>query len=56
MIYVVLECARPQFKGDSYCDDENNNAACDWDGGDCCGDDVSTVYCTTCECLEELEG
>ena len=22
--------------GDSYCDAENNNAACDYDGGDCC--------------------
>ena len=25
------------WKGDSYCDDKNNNEACDWDGGDCCG-------------------
>ena len=22
--------------GDNYCDDENNNAACQFDGGDCC--------------------
>ena len=21
---------------DAFCDDENNNAACDFDGGDCC--------------------
>ena len=23
-------------KGDGFCDGINNNAACDWDGGDCC--------------------
>ena len=59
MIYNVLcqvECAVPQFKGDTYCDDQNNNAGCDWDGGDCCGEEVSTLYCTVCECLEESEG
>ena len=22
--------------GDNYCDDRNNNAACNFDGGDCC--------------------
>ena len=22
--------------GDDYCDDGNNNAACNFDGGDCC--------------------
>ena len=22
--------------GDDYCDDVNNNAACQYDGGDCC--------------------
>ena len=36
--------------------DQNNNAGCDWDGGDCCGEEVSTLYCTVCECLEESEG
>ena len=29
-------CAKPKFKGDGNCDDANNNAACDYDGGDCC--------------------
>ncbi len=29
-------CAVEQFKGDGYCDDGNNVAACDFDGGDCC--------------------
>ena len=38
--------------GDSYCDDENNNEGCNWDGGDCCGDSVNTMYCSVCACLE----
>ena len=39
--------------GDGYCDDENNNAGCGFDGGDCCGSDVKTAYCSVCQCLGE---
>lgn len=28
---------------DGYCDKACNNSACDWDGGDCLGKDISTV-------------
>ena len=45
-------CGSPNYKGDNYCDDENNNCGCEWDGGDCCGNDVSTQYCSLCECLD----
>ena len=45
-------CDKPLWKGDNSCDDENNNAGCDWDGGDCCGDNVDKQYCTACECLD----
>ena len=38
--------------GDDYCDDENNNEECTYDGGDCCGDNVKTDYCTICKCHE----
>ena len=31
--------------GDNWCDDENNNAACNYDGGDCCKDTLQW-YCT----------
>ena len=48
-------CGCPQWKGDNFCDDENNNAGCEWDGGDCCGDDVNTQYCSACECLDPNE-
>ena len=38
--------------GDGYCDDINNNLDCTYDGGDCCGSNVNTQYCTDCQCLE----
>ena len=38
--------------GDAYCDDSNNNVGCNFDGGDCCGSNVNTDYCTECLCLE----
>ena len=34
------------------CDDGNNNCACDWDGGDCCGAGKSYNYCDKCECAD----
>merc|ERR1712088_763276 len=49
-------CGSPQWLGDNYCDDENNNAGCGYDGGDCCGDDVNTQYCSACECLDPSGG
>ena len=39
--------------GDGECDDENNNAACGYDGGDCCGPYVYTADCSECQCLGE---
>ena len=29
------KCPVPRWMGDGYCDDENNNIECNWDGGDC---------------------
>merc|ERR1711971_825142 len=29
-------CGSPQWANDQWCDDENNNADCNWDGGACC--------------------
>ena len=45
-------CEKPGWHADGYCDDENNNEACFFDGGDCCGSNVNTQYCTECQCLE----
>ena len=30
----------------------NNNAECNYDGGDCCGANVDTTYCDDCQCLD----
>ena len=46
-------CESPSYYADGYCDDINNNQACFFDGGDCCGSNVNTQYCTECLCLEE---
>ena len=40
--------------GDGHCDDQNNNAECNFDGGDCCGSNVNTTYCISCECKENF--
>ena len=45
-------CKFPNYQGDNWCDDDNNNPGCNYDGGDCCGDNVKTDYCDACECLE----
>ena len=39
------------FVEDYFCNDETNNAACNYDGGDCCGSCVLRDYCSDCECL-----
>ena len=41
-------CAVPWWQGDQICDDENNNAECNWDGGDCCNNDFPlwNIWCT----------
>ena len=53
--YCIPACSSPSphWIGDGSCDDENNVAECGFDGGDCCGPDVNTQYCSECECLEE---
>ena len=50
--YFIDACGSPQWFKDGYCDDDNNNAQCGWDGGDCCGNNVNTQYCTDCSCLD----
>ena len=45
------ECLE-NYIGDNFCDDNNNNAKCGFDGGDCCGSSVDTTYCTECMCKE----
>ena len=32
------------------CNDETNNADCNYDGGDCCLSDIKTSNCLECAC------
>ena len=40
----------PYRIGNGYCNDNTNNESCSYDGGDCCGPNVDTQYCTECIC------
>ena len=42
----------PSWIADNYCDDVNNNVECSYDGGDCCGCNVDTTWCSVCACLD----
>ena len=48
------DCGSPNWANDEYCDDENNNAGCNFDGGACCNNNIAgwNNYCTKCQCLE----
>ena len=41
--------------GNGYCDDVTNNGGCDFDGGDCCGDNVDMQHCAECICYAVLD-
>ena len=47
----IDNCPNSQWTGDGFCDDPNNNLECNYDGGDCCGSNVNTQFCTDCLCL-----
>merc|ERR1712100_589543 len=50
------KCGAKAYKGDGNCDDNNNNAGCAFNGGDCCaisvGGPVKKDYCTECKCKD----
>lgn len=50
---TVEKCELYVFKGNGLCDDVNNIAECDFDGGDCCGNQVQRGQCQSCQCLDE---
>ena len=53
--YFIVKCIA-SWKKDGYCDDVNNHAGCEFDGGDCCLKPVKTNYCKKCECLQNTSG
>ena len=40
-----------EYIGDGFCNDVTNIPECRYDGGDCCGDNINTAYCSACQCL-----
>ena len=44
-------CLVEPLVGDGYCDDEANNAECDYDLDDCCQLESDRNSCTNCTCL-----
>ena len=40
----------PSVVGDGFCNDETNNENCNYDGGDCCGYNINTDFCSDCKC------
>jgi hypothetical protein len=50
-----LTCLASHFlTGNGFCNDEANNAECNFDGGDCCGSCVNTEFCIECICLGNI--
>ena len=47
-------CGSPEYAEDESCDDENNNAGCNWDDGACCDNDYPwwDYWCEDCKCLD----
>ena len=54
-MFFFVGCNEPLWYNDLYCDDINNNEACGFDGGDCCGEYVLHYYCTECICYEDYD-
>ena len=49
-----FHCDGPEeFISDGYCNDETNNADCNYDGGDCCGGCANIDHCLNCVCYAE---
>ena len=54
MHFKILDGGKLEWKGDGFCDDMNNNEACDFDDRDCCGINVNKKYCWECKCLSRF--
>lgn len=58
--HCTKTCTMKRHIGDGYCDDENNNCACGYDGGDCCAASKpnkkkfkpNKAECTECLCVD----
>ena len=48
--FLHSDCSNPEVLGNGYCNDETNNADCNYDGGDCCLSSPITDLCSECAC------
>ena len=47
---LVPGCDNVALVGNGFCNDETNNADCNYDGGDCCVVNPNTIACSECGC------
>ena len=52
-ISISKDCSNGALLGNGVCNDETNNAECNFDGGDCCGECINTTNCSQCVCHAE---
>ena len=50
ILLCSADCSHSFLIGDGMCNDETNNADCNYDGGDCCLSDIKTNKCLECAC------
>ena len=43
-------CEYPHFINNGYCEDFSNTEECEFDGGDCCLEEIITTSCEVCMC------
>ena len=48
--FLVPGCDNIALVGNGFCNDETNNADCNYDGGDCCVVNANTNACSECAC------
>ena len=49
-LVLVPGCDNVELVGNAFCDDETNNAECNYDGGDCCVLNANKNSCSECAC------
>ena len=50
IFFLVPGCPKVALVGNGFCNDETNNADCNYDGGDCCFGNSNTTHCSDCVC------
>ena len=51
---MFSDCENYALVANGQCNDETNNEACIYDGGDCCGDCINTDHCSDCLCIGDV--